>query len=111
MERLQTSYMNLGGLAPDYIVTLNTNYRCHKDLAKIPNDLFYESKVKSYPHDAIPHPKAAFPLFFVCSSLTEMVDPRLEAKILLERVDWPVDWGTKDFKNVCIVTASQTQVG
>ncbi len=116
MERLQVLYKMHGGLALQHMISLNTNYRCHKDLVKIPNELFYESNIQSRPHDAYPHPKAIFPLIFVCSSLSAEVDCQLEAKILLEQVQyfaishWPGDWGARDLKKICLVTASQTQV-
>ncbi len=118
LERLQVLYKKHGGLALQHMVSLNTNYRCHKDLVKIPNELFYESNIKSCsPHDAFPHPKAAFPLIFVCSSLTAEVDCQLEAKILLEQVQyfamshWPSSiWGKQDLQTIGLATASQTQV-
>ncbi len=82
-----------------YMVSLNTNYRC-------------QSNIQSCPHDAS-HPKAAFPLIFVCSSLTAEVDCRLEAQILLEQMEyfamthWPSSWGARDLQKI---SASLTQV-
>lgn len=116
LERLQALYQKYGGCALRHMVSLNTNYRCHEDVMKIPNELFYESKIKSHPQDAFPHHMAAYPLVFVCSSLTSEVNHELEAQLLLKEVErfvisnWPVNWGKKDPRKVCIVTPSRTQV-
>ena len=116
MERLQELYKQFGGLAVQHMISLNTNYRCHKDLIQIPNDLFYDSKIHSLPYDASPHPRAAFPLIFVCSSTTGQVNSQLEAQVLLEQVQyfavshWPTSWGARDLRKVCLATTSQTQV-
>ena len=98
------------------MVSLNTNYRCHEDVMRIPNDLFYDSKIKSCSQNASLHPQATYPLLFVCSSLTSDVDHHLEANLLLNQVrrfvidSWPGCWGDEDVKKVCLTTASQTQV-
>ena len=116
LERLQDLYKSLGVLALQHMVSLNTNYRCHEEIVKIPNNLFYKSKIQSRPIDAMPHPQARFPMIFVCSSLTEEVNSELEAQFLLEEVwnfvelKWPACWGTKNFREICLATASRTQV-
>lgn len=70
--------------------------------------------------NAKPHHLAPYPLLFVCSSTCSLegaanVDAEMEAEILLEEVlkysnDWPIAWGPHDLQNMCIVTASRTQV-
>ena len=116
LERLQILYKEYGDLAIEHFISFNTNYRCHKDLVKIPDDLFYDSKIQSRPHDASPHPKALFPLIFVCSSATADVKCDVEAQLLLEQVQhfvmshWPESWGKKDLYDICLATASQYQV-
>ena len=115
-ERLQNLYRRQGGLALYHMVSLNTNYRCHKSIIQIPNKLFYESQIMSYPLKASPHPLAEFPLLFVCSSLTHEVDREVEASLLLEKVmyyimsNWPIQWGERDWSNIGLVTSSRTQV-
>lgn len=114
-ERLQTLYRKLGKCAFKHMVTLNTNYRCHESIIQISNSLFYKSKINVC-SNAQPHHLAKFPLLFVCSSLTEKVDSKLEADILLEQVknyiisNWPTSWGGKDWNKICLTTASRTQV-
>ena len=115
-ERLQKLYWELGGLALKHMVSLNTNYRCHEDIIQIPNTLFYEGKIRSSALNAAPHHRAKFPLVFVCSSLSDEVDCDLEAKLLLDNMEqfvllnWPEGWGERDWNNICLTTASQTQV-
>lgn len=118
LERLQDLYKKCGGedALEHNMVELNTNYRCHRDIVKIPNELFYGSKIKSRPHEASSHPKAKYPLLFVCSSLTSDVDNHLEANVILEQIEdftifhWPDRWGEWDLTKICLTTASKTQV-
>lgn len=116
LERLQNMYKQLGGLAVEHMVSLNTNYRCRQELVKIPNELFYDSKINTAHCNALQHPRAAYPLIFVCSGLTSKVNSKLEAQLLLEQVSrfaihsWPLSWGEKDLKKICVTTASRTQV-
>lgn len=114
-ERLQGLYKQCGGNALKHIVSLNTNYRCHEDIMKIPNELFYGSKIKGNPLNALPHPGAKYPLIFVCSALTSKLECNLEAELLLKEVkrfmaSWPSQWGYKDLSKIGLVTASRTQV-
>ncbi len=115
-KRLQKLYRKLGGLALKHMVSLNTNYRCHENIIRISNTLFYKGEIKSSALNAPPHHLAEFPLLFVCSSLTEEVDRDLEAKLLLDSMQhfilshWPDGWGERDWNNICLTMASQTQV-
>ena len=116
-ERLQHLYKKLDGLALKHMVTLDTNYRCHKSIIDISNRLFYESKIWARSESALPHPKAEFPLLFVCSSLTEEVDHEYEAKLMVEKMEdfvlsnWPTDtWGERDWSKICLTTTTRTQV-
>ena len=115
LERLQQLYTGYGECASNHMVSLNTNYRCHQEIMKIPNELFYSSQIKSSPMISSPHPLAEFPLLFVCSSLTNEVDQKIEAQLLLEQIKrfvlhWPDQWGKRDIRKVCLATASRTQV-
>ena len=116
-ERLQQLYVKQGGLALKHMTSLNTNYRCHKGILQIPNRLFYEYKIQACSPDALAHPKANFPLLFVCSSLTTEVDCEFEAELLMKYFEdfvlfnWPTDrWGEKDLSRISITTSSRTQV-
>lgn len=116
LERLKELYLQCGGNALHHMVSLNTNYRCRKEIVKIPSELFYDSKIKMHPQNASAHPQAKYPLVFVCSSLTADVDPNLEAKLILQQIKhyvvslWPVSWGRQDLSKICLATASRTQV-
>ena len=114
-ERLQDLYEQYGGNALNHMVSLNTNYRCHADIMKISNELFYGSKIKANPLNAFPHPEAKYPLIFVCSTLSSSADTNLEAKLLLKEikrfvVSWPDEWGCEDLSKISLVTTSRTQV-
>ena len=111
-------YEKIGGPAKDYLITLSTNYRCHKDIIAIPHQLFY-SGLKSKALNANPHPKAPYPLLFVCSNLTsEVCSPELEAKVILDQVNfvvkhWPKNdssWGDYDLHKTSIITSTRKQV-
>ena len=116
LERLQVLYNECGGQALNHMVSLNTNYRCHEDIMKIPNQLFYEDKIKPRPFNAHHHPDAVFPLIFVCSSLGPTTDSKMEEQLVLQQAmkfavhSWPSDWGKRDLTKICLVSASRTQV-
>lgn len=118
LERLQMKYEEIGQPAKDYLVTLSNNYRCHQDILAIPHQLFY-SGLKSKALEADPHPKAPYPLLFICSNLTSNVcSPEIEAHILLEHVNffvqhWPSKnrtWGDYELKKIAVVTSTRPQV-
>ena len=109
LERLQILYEQYGGLALQHMVSLNTNYRCHSELVKIPNELFYNSQIKSCSRSS-----SSYPLKFVCSSITSQTNYEHEAILLLQQV-----WGfisnlpgysDRDLRNICMVMATRTQV-
>lgn len=110
-------YEKIGEPAKDYLLTLSTNYRCHKEILAIPDQLFY-SNLMSNAKNAKLHPKTPYPLLFICSNLTsDVCSPEIEASVLLEQVNifvqhWPVDdsWGAYDLKKVAVVTSTYPQV-
>ena len=113
LERLQVIYNNIGDRAKEYMLSLDVNYRCHKDIIAIPKELFYSDSIIPSAMDAKTHPHAPFPLVFVCSSLTHKVDLDFEARLLLDEASkyispWPKEWGGRQM--VCVVTPSITQV-
>ena len=117
LERLQKLYLKMGGNAHRYMLSLDVNFRCHKDIMCIPNQLFYGNSIIPNAQNAPTHPLAPFPLVFVCSSLTYRVDNESEAKLLLNeaskyitRINWPNVWGTCNPQRTCIVTSTMTQV-
>ena len=116
LERLQILYKECGDQALSHMASLSINYRCHPDIMKIPNQLFYENKVKFCPQKPHYHPDAVFPLLFVCSSLGPTADNVVEAQLILRLAEklvvhsWPDNWGARDLSKACLVTASQTQV-
>ena len=125
LERLHHTYNSsdhLKDAANSHSATLLTNYRCHRALLSLPSYLFYDSVLLTKAEsNAQLHPKAEFPLHFICSSLEsiscEVQDNSYEseAEILLEEVvnyvsEWPREWGEKDLTSVCIMTATADQV-
>ena len=123
LERLYELYRSYGGHAQDYIVKLNVNYRCHQDIMKIPNILFYDNKVNPQPAcvqglhpDAQALPDTPYPLVFLCTSMGNESHADIEANELLKYLQnkvitkWPDHWGVKNLKELSIIAASRTQV-
>ena len=115
LERLQIEYEKCGAAAKDYLITLSTNYRCHKDILAIPHQLFY-SGLKCKAKKADPHPNAPYPVLFVCSNLTtNTCSPKIEAQVLLGQVNkfvqnWPRSWGDRKLKEIAVLTSTRPQV-
>lgn len=112
LQRLQVLYKKCGDKASKHMVSLNTNYRCHKDIVNIFNELFfYTSRIKMRPYNASERSQTKYPLVFVCSSLTSKVDYELakrEAQLLLQQVG--ERWDGTDPRTICLTTATRTQV-
>ena len=112
--------MELGEPAQKHIVSLLTNYRNQSGILMLPSSLFYGSTLQCRTRDK-PHPLAAYPLHFVCTSLkqvkstSESIDEQ-EALTLLKQVKkfvdkWPKkEWGTKDLTKICVISSSPNQV-
>ena len=101
LERLYDIYQSYGGYAQDYIVKLNVNYRCHQDIMKIPNKLFYDNKVNLQPAcvqgqhpDAQALPDTPYPLVFLCTSMGSESYADTEANELLKYLT--KCWGLKN---------------
>ena len=125
LERLHQTYNSsdrLKNASHSHSATLLNNYRCHRALLSLPSYLFYDSALLTKAEsNAQLHPKAGFPLHFICSSLEsikcEVQDNSYvnEAEILVEEVvnyvsEWPREWGNKDLSSICIMTATADQV-
>ena len=113
---------DLAETAASHIFHLNVNYRCHGEIMKILNNLFYKKEIISNPVNAKCHPKAPYPLLFVCSSLSSgpvssPMESQKEAHIVLDFLqelvieNWPkAEWGDKNLSDVSVIAASRTQV-
>ena len=122
LERLQKQYSAMGATARQYCASLITNYRCHKDILKLVEGLFYESPFKCKVPRTSTHPHARFPLRFICSSIDDQVEfiksatNEMEARIALEEAarfaqDWPEHgWGKQDLSQVCFMSSARSQV-
>ena len=127
LERLYELYIYQSrGYAQDYIVQLNVNYRCHQEIMKIPNILFYDKRIYhntasvqgQHPDhlNAQAHPDASYPLIFLCTGMRSESCADTEANELLKYLHnvvitkWPDHWGVKNLKEVSIIAASRTQV-
>ena len=112
--------MELGEPAKKHMANLLTNHRCQSGILMLPSSLFYGSTLQCRTRDK-PHPLAAYPLHFICTSLkqiksTSQSEDQLEAVTILNQVKkfvdtWPVkEWGPKDLKKICIMSPSADQV-
>jgi len=106
LERLQARYKECGGRALQHMVSLNTNYRCPSEVVKIPNQLFYEGRVKTSP--LIASANNLYPLKFVCSSLS--ANSNHETELILEEIGNYVSQHRTPYREICMVTASRPQV-
>ena len=120
LERLHDLYMSLGEPAQKHVASLLTNHRSQSGILMLPSSLFYGSILQCRTRDK-PHPLAAYPLHFVCTSLKQIKSNSqsvslLEATTLLHNVKkfvdlWPERmWGEKDLTKVCIMSPSADQV-
>ena len=120
LERLHDQYMELGEPAEKYMASLLTNYRSQSGILMLPSSLFYGSTLQCRTRDK-PHPLAAYPLHFICTSLkqiksTSRSEDQLEAVTILNQVKkfvdkWPLKlWGPKDLTKICIMSPSADQV-
>ena len=125
LERLHQRYRDekLAEFSMKHTASLLTNYRCHHALLSLPSYLFYDSALITAAKSATClHPKARFPLHFICSSLAddiwEIRDSKneLEASLLLKEAlkyidEWPtLELEDKDLQNICIMAATANQV-
>ena len=124
LERLHTLYGSdeLLTVSESHCVTLLTNFRSHHALLCLPSYLFYGSALVTVAEATTQlHPKAHYPLQFVCSSLDEEVVEvtdsynRAEVVKVLNEVkkyvnDWPEEWGNKNLKDICVMVATANQV-
>lgn len=112
--------MELGEPAQKHMANLLTNYRSQSGILMLPSSLFYGSTLQCRTRDK-PHPLAAYPLHFVCTSLKQIKsnsqsENQLEANTILLHVKKFVDkwpdrmWGEKDLTKVCIISPSADQV-
>ncbi len=113
LERLSKLYSSCDAAKP-YMVQLNNNYRCHKEIMAIPNKLFYNNKIIATEEIEV-HPLAPYPMMCVCTSLDHKVNPDLESRLLLDEVQkitetWPKEWLPYDRTDVAFITSSRTQV-
>ena len=122
LERLLEHYKKLSGPAINQLsATLRTNYRCVEEILELPSSLFYQSQLIPAARGILPHPKAPYPLIFVCSSLqkvTECVESdtnEIEAQLLISKLielldPWPREWRYRRLEDVCVMAISRRQV-
>ncbi len=119
LERLQSIYTKIGRAASPYSLTLAVNHRCNNQILEIPKKLFYTNIIAN-PAIVSSHPKAPYPLIFVCSSVSEQWSAdvqKLEAELLLNeaskyvsRENWPQNWRPYCNDKIAILTTTRTQV-
>ena len=122
LERLHSTYVQLGDLASSHLVTLMNNYRCNDSILQLVGELYYDFPLMWAGHQPSPalHPDAPYPLLFICSSVDEnersvSTVNRREAEIVLEElVDkanrWPPAWRAVDLSQFCVMSPNRSQV-
>jgi len=122
LERLHRLYGALGEAAADHCATLVTNYRCHGDILRLAEKLFYDFPLQCKVPPSMAHPAAQYPLQFCCSSIDDeiqIIDSTInecEATVILDLIaefakQWPnASWGPLDSSQMCIMSPSRSQV-
>lgn len=122
LERLHRLYGKLGEAAADHCATLVTNYRCHGDILRLAEKLFYDLPLQCKVPPSMAHPAAQYPLQFCCSSIDDeiqIIDSTInecEATVILDLIaefakQWPnASWGPLDSSQMCIMSPSRSQV-
>ena len=124
LERLHRLYGTLGEAAADHCATLVTNYRCHGDILRLAEKLFYDLPLQCKVLLSTAHPAAQYqyPLQFCCSSIDDKMQlvgstiNECEATITLDVItefakQWPnASWGPLDPFQMCVMSPSRSQV-
>ena len=89
-------------------------------ILRLPSNLFYDCSLLTRSEQSDPHPKAPYPLVFVCSSLNKhdtclSGSSESEAKIVVKYTEellqeWPHGWGRFRPQDICIMTQNNQQV-
>ena len=100
------------------IAFLNTNYRCHETILNLAQHLFYPGVSLVARTNIVPF--SSYPLFFVCSNLSEKFSIREEADEheacllvtqLRQFIDrWPREWGAPELEDICLIAPNRRQV-
>lgn len=100
IERLHVHYKAHKKPLKSHETTLLTNYRSHPSILMLASSLLYECTLLSRSHSEA-HPKAPFPLVFLCTSLQEpthsqLVKDEAEAELIIVKMlefikSWPRD--------------------
>ena len=122
LERLQHHYANSGApAAVCYTSSLSTNYRSHRAILELVEELFYKIPMTCTVPEGSTHPGIPYPLLFVCSSIDMAVSSvsqahnEGEALITLQQVvkllsSWSVGGPKQPQEEVCIVSPHRSQV-
>ena len=124
LERLYSLYHEpeLENAAKLYCTHLVTNYRCHRHILSLAQQIAYKMPLECKVPDTAAHPDVTFPLRFICSSIDEDEEPtnsntnRGEVEVALREAScifmkWPVNgWGKRDLSQLCFLSPSRGQV-
>lgn len=122
LERLYSLYHepHLKDVAQPYCAHLITNFRCHRHILSLAQQIAYKRPLEY--KDIATHPDATFPLRFICSSINDAAKPskgntnRGEVEVALKEASrilmrWPVNgWGKRDPSQFCFLSPSRSQV-
>lgn len=113
----------LSEASESHCAILLTNFRSHHALLSLPSYLFYGSALVTVAEATVQlHPKARYPIQFICSSLDEEIVEITDSTSLEEAIkvlnevrryvkDWPEkEWGPKNLNDICIMATTANQV-
>lgn len=122
LERLYDCYHALGDVAKPYCAHLHTNFRCHRKILDLARQVAYKMHLDCKVPDHSAHPRAEFPLRFVCTSLDADVGATHksinedEVQVALKEasrffMEWPPHhWGKRDLSQICFLSPCRGQV-
>ena len=122
LERMYDLYCSQGHVAKSYCANLCTNFRCHRKILDLACQVAYKMPLHCEVSDKSTHPKAMFPLKFVCTSLdpnikvTESSINEDEVYVALKVASdffmkWPKDvWGNRNLSQICFLSPCRGQV-
>lgn len=124
LERLYSLYHEPGlkNVSQPYRTHLITNFRCHRHILSLAQQIAYKMPLECKVPDTAAHPDVAFPLWFICSSINDAEKPSKgntnmgEIEVALREASrifmkWPVNrWGKRDPSQFCFLSPSRGQV-
>ena len=118
LERLFSHYNEAdnASMTKTHTSSLLTNYRCHASILMLASSLFYECALLSHSKQE-PHPKAPYPLTFLCTSVKQdefsncSPENEEEAKLLITKmIEFIQTWHPVPTKPFGLLASTKQQV-